>query len=281
MRASAFCPGHVTCIFQPRRHDDPLRSGSRGAGLCLDRGALARVEESSALSVTIDGAACEAPVTREALGLLGETGLSVEIELQLPVAQGFAMSAAGTVAACLAACELRGRPAEEAFRAAHMAELARGGGMGDVAGIMAGGASLRSREGLPPFGETRRLDLDGELLLVVLGPPRSTADLLSSGGEELIELHGGRGLEGFIAEPGWDSLFRRSLAFASGSGLMTEAAADAIARLSPHGQAAMCMLGDSVFFRGDIAAAMDAVAGEFFLCSIDHDGPRSWRGRRT
>ncbi len=280
MSASAFCPGHVTCLFQPRRHDDPLRSGSRGAGLCLDKGAWARAEESASLSIAVDGAAAEAPVTREALRLLGEEGVAVAIELQLPVSQGFAMSAAGTLAACLAVCRLRSRPPEDAFRAAHMAELARGGGMGDVAGIMAGGASLRTREGLPPFGETRPLNLNGELLLVVLGPPRPTAGLLGPAMEEAVGLHGGRELEALIADPGWDSLFRRSLAFANGSGLMTGAAADAIERLAPHGRAAMCMLGNSVFFRGDAAAAMDAVEGRFFECAIDRKGPRSWGAER-
>ena len=43
MKATAFSPGHVTGFFEVREGDDPLASGSRGAGMCISLGATSKV----------------------------------------------------------------------------------------------------------------------------------------------------------------------------------------------------------------------------------------------
>ena len=44
MKITAFCPGHITGFFVPKKHhDDPLKSGSLGAGICVDKGAITTV----------------------------------------------------------------------------------------------------------------------------------------------------------------------------------------------------------------------------------------------
>ncbi len=275
MRATAFCPGHVSCVFQPRRYDDPLRSGSRGIGLCLGLGAYADVEDGDGLEITVNGVLDDADVTRAALRSLGADDVAVRIQTELPISQGFAMSAAGTVAACLAVAHMRGLPSDTAFRAAHVAELDEGGGMGDVAGILAGGVSVRTSPGLPPHGAVERLSLHGDLLLAVLGPPIMTAKVLSDDiMRRRIEHTGGECIDAFLEEPGWSSLFTQSQRFSRETGLLDSAVEKSLQSLEPHGKASMCMLGNSIFFRGDIAAARSVLGDDVWTCGIDLMGPR-------
>ncbi len=282
MRATAFCPGHVTCVFQPHRVDEPLRSGSRGIGFCLELGARAEVVDHDRLEVHVNGVAEDAAVTREALGIMGADGLLVRIETDLPVSQGFAMSAAGTVSACLAAASLQGSTSEAAFHAAHVAELTRGGGMGDVAGIMAGGVSVRRSPGPPPYGEVERLDLHGDVLLAVLGPPIRTTDILSDDVmRRRIESMGSECIGSFLKEPGWGSLFTHSRRFCQETGLLDATVEKALDALQPHGEASMCMLGNSLFFRGDLAAARDVLGDDTWTCGIDLAGPGITNEGRT
>src|SRR5512137_742081 len=66
MKGKAFCPGHITGFFQIMEHKDPLRSGSRGAGLCVSLGATSTVmmeEGNGEVIVTINGKEEKAPVT--------------------------------------------------------------------------------------------------------------------------------------------------------------------------------------------------------------------------
>lgn len=275
MRATAFCPGHVSCVFQPHRSDDPLRSGSRGIGLCLALGANAYVEDNDRLEIIVNGIEEDANVTNAALRIMGVDDVLVRINTELPVSQGFAMSAAGTVAACLAVTSLRGMPSETAFRAAHVAELDEGGGMGDVAGIMAGGVSVRTSPGMPPYGSVDRLALQGDLLLAVLGPPMMTAEILSDDVTRTrIECVGAECIDAFLKEPGWDSLFTQSQRFSLRTGLLDSAVEKSLHALEQYGRASMCMLGNSLFFRGDIAAAKDVLGNDVWTCGIDLLGPR-------
>lgn len=273
---SAFCPGHISCVFQPRRVDDLLRSGSRGLGISISLGATAEVEEADSLICTVNGSGTDATVTAEALRIMGAEGLRADIMTDLPLSQGFAMSAAGTVAACLAYASLTGLSEGCAFQAAHRAEMLCGGGMGDVAGIMSGGVSMRLEEGLPPYGSASRLDLDGEILLAVLGPPLITAGVLNDREMcESIEAAGGRALEAFIPRPGWGTLFQVAREFASQTGLVGEEVAECIRRLEPYGEASMCMLGNSIFFRGDIEKALSVIdPSRSWVCKVDIEGPR-------
>src|SRR3989304_4488103 len=77
--SSAFCPGHVTAFFAPVEDPDPYQKGSRGGGPAPAPG--------WAVERAIGGAAFE---------------VVVQSEVQLPVSQGFGMSAAGALSATLA-----------------------------------------------------------------------------------------------------------------------------------------------------------------------------------
>jgi pantoate kinase len=250
----AYCPAHVTCFFQPVRTDDVRTTGSRGAGIRLGLGAEARVSEnrSVATDVTMDGHPAAAPVTR----LLAERmapgrGFDIVIGNMLPPGQGFGMSAAGAVAVALCLAEILGPEAGDPYAAAHAAEVLAGGGLGDVAGIMAEtDQPVRLRPGLPPEGETVGTGVRfGELTLAVLGDGIDTGRLLS---DPLrcgrIAAIGARAVDSYMASPSAARLFGLSEDFSAAAGLESPRVSAARAALAAEGIASgMCMLGDSLF----------------------------------
>ncbi len=40
MKCSVFAPSHITGFFEIVDHEDPLKRGSRGAGVALDKGVV-------------------------------------------------------------------------------------------------------------------------------------------------------------------------------------------------------------------------------------------------
>ncbi|MGI0131930.1 MAG: hypothetical protein ACREDK_02360 [Thermoplasmata archaeon] len=184
--ARAFAPGHVTGIFVPARSGpDPRRHGSIGAGVVLELGVHAtatwREGGPTRLSVRSDIGG-RLPISRDAaLRLLGPRKGTLEVVLvhELPIGQGFGMSAAGATATSLSVARVLGRPRQDATTAAHLADLRGGGGLGGVASILGGGFEVRVRPGVPPFGRVVHAAFRYPIFLVRLGPPIPSPRLLS------------------------------------------------------------------------------------------------------
>ncbi|MFA6710589.1 MAG: pantothenate kinase [Candidatus Methanomethylophilaceae archaeon] len=249
---TAYCPGHVTCFFYPVRSQDILSAGSRGAGIRLSRGSTVTLEERSdrRIEIQMDGRTSVCGITRSALRMVApERGFDVTVTNELPVGQGFGMSAAGAVAASLCACHIAGRPRQEAFRAAHIAEIEGGGGLGDVAGIMCKGHQpTRVVAGLPPLGKVvdsgYRLDLN----VAVLGETLDTGAILGDKEvmSKMMEI-GPRFVDAYAEDSTERNLFSLSRSFSKMTGLETPEVSDALEALSEVGDAGMCMLGHSIF----------------------------------
>jgi len=112
LESSAFCPGHVTAFFEPVDHPDPFKRGSRGAGLCLSLGVKTRVKarlgRKQNVRVYLNRQEVPAPTTKLAVErAIGGAAFEVIVqsEVQLPISQGFGMSAAGALSAALAVNE--------------------------------------------------------------------------------------------------------------------------------------------------------------------------------
>ena len=165
-------------------HDDeilPRRQGSRGAGLCLDAGVRVRAEATPAPAGQVSEGAIPAPRAPPQPGSIevtvsdrfgipwpeGEamyvmliddlravrripvaTSWRLDVRLELPISQGFGMSAAGFLAAARAVLDANGTPDDRyAARVAHRMERLHRGGLGDVfaGGIKPNPGALRGR----------------------------------------------------------------------------------------------------------------------------------------
>ena len=302
-RAAAFSPGHVTGLFEIHDADpDVDRRGSRGAGFSLAMGAVSLVEiapaDSLRIDVFLDKAESDAPVTREAVTWLlkesvrqGKVPLNkdapkgqrarihvrVTTDLQLPVSQGFGMSAAGALSAALALAKCLRIGRSEALRAAHAADVTQRGGLGDVVGANAGGFEIRTAPGVPPYGSTRAFVGYGEAVLCVVGGPLLTKSVLSDPTRRAaINASGGKHLTELMKAPTLESFLSHSQAFARESGLMTPEIDRAIDAARPYGQASMSMLGNSVFAFGNAPRLVDALErfGDTRIVPIDEAGAR-------
>ncbi len=282
---SAFCPGHATAFFEIcDQSERPLERGSRGAGLNLTLGARSSVstDESrdQSIKVRIDGIESQARTTRDAISLLIEDRpLKVEVNtaLDLPVEQGFAMSAAGSLSASFALCSLLGLPVKKAFEAAHIAEVKNKTGLGDVAGIFAGAAEIRLEPGLPPIGVVERIEASSPVVLAIVGKPIKTNAVLTdpvkrgkisdSGKKCILEFSEHRTLE---------HMFALGMEFLEDSELFSKEVLDAMVVADQHGMATMAMLGNSIFGIGDTPEMAEALRplGQVFICEIDQTGPK-------
>lgn len=275
--SSCFCPGHVSCVFQPFSSLNPLATGSRGFGIRLSIGAHCEVfpRDDSKKIIFIDGVESDAPVTRSAIeGLSGDRGFDVLITNDLPVSQGFGMSAAGALSAAMCVANETGHSISDAVQAAHIAEINGGGGLGDVAAIAAGrDMPVRTVPGIPPYGrvENTRGRMD-DICLAVLGPKIVTSDILSNSNRMIrIRSAADDAISRFMSERTLDSLYREANVFSRESGLESEIVADALERLHAYGyRAGMCMLGNSIFTDAPIArtrALLGLDASAVFSCS--------------
>ena len=254
MRVSAFCPGHVSCIFEPSVTFNPLSTGSRGMGIRLSLGSTATVEErdDDMVNIFIDGSSSSAHITRMTVNMIAPgRGFDIWIENDLPMSQGFGTSASGALASGIAVASLVGVSRTKAFEAAHMAEVKGGGGMGDVSAIVAGlDVPVRTRAGFPPRGLVENADMKfPTLTLAVLGPKMVTEGILGDNiAVNRIRDSGHSTLNSFLEDPSRDMFFRMSNRFSSEIGLESPLVRKAIMRLNADGyNAGMCMLGNSIF----------------------------------
>lgn len=283
MRVTAYCPGHITGFFLPCMHKDPLRTGSRGAGLCIDKGVTTTLtveEGAGSMELLVDGERRDAPVVRSALvDMMGNTGLDVVAEstMDLPASSGFGISAAAALSAAFAAAKVLGRSRDEAFAAAHRAELINGTGLGDVAALTQGGMTFRRIEGLPPYGRIDRLADSLSIVTGVVGPVIQTADVLEDEHRRRsIERVGRECYRALVRDPTPRTFFRVSKAFTLRTGLAGHKVMEALEVLEEVGDASMIMLGNSVFARGDLDAIERRLSrfGPTFRLSLDIEGPR-------
>ena len=198
--------GHVTLLFSV--HSEALlarNQGSRGAGLCLEDGVSATVKEipgeSDRITVTsmngtplVNGKSYYSDLLkafREVFGI--NAAVDLEVDLELPVSQGFGMSAAGLMAASFALGELFDAGDEgQLARLAHRLERTHSRGLGDVLGIWAGGVELRIKPGTPPSpGKVLGFEANVPVLLV-------------------WNSDGGKHTAGYIDNPVWQASITRA-----------------------------------------------------------------------
>lgn len=181
----AFAPAHVTGIFSPALGARDSRArGSVGAGLVLEAGVLAHAEwrPSSRPAIHIHSdVPGPLPISDEVARrlLAGRPGrLDLALGHELPIGQGFGMSAAGALATALAVAFVTGSSRRKAIEVAHLADLYGGGGLGGVSAILGGGWELRARPGIPPRGRIRHFPTHGTAFVIVAGAAMPSPALL-------------------------------------------------------------------------------------------------------
>ena len=168
MLGRGHCGAHLSLIFTIDDSDsNPIRQGSRGAGICLKDGveAIAKGEDGQGnLSVRFTESDQDETLYEEVLKTLKEEVVEIggkdwelSIKISLPPSQGFGMSASGAIAAAISFQRAIGVPHEEcirrSFKIAHIVERKRSSGLGDTTALSSGGVERRLSPGSPYQGE--------------------------------------------------------------------------------------------------------------------------------
>jgi pantoate kinase len=174
--------------------------------------------------------------------------LTVRLAHELPVGQGFGMSAAGALATALAVGSLSDGPRAHAIQVAHLADLFGGGGLGGVAAILGGGLEVRTRPGLPPFGQVIHRKLPHALLVGVVGRAIPSPSVLGDPAALERITAASRGWEQLGPNPTMERFFRFSERFTDRAGLASPAVTRTVAALRRRGASAcQAMFGQSFF----------------------------------
>ena len=285
MKGIAFAPGHISAFFEPVYSDQDIdRTGSRGAGINISLGALSQVTIKPALyqtlAVNINRFPSDAPVTKLALKyLIGETPLKITIDtmLDLPISQGFGMSAGGALSSTLALADLLKLPRENAVKAAHYAEVQLRTGLGDVIASNFGGIEIRRKAGLPPWGMQEHIPGKFDMVLCVIGKEIKTKKILSDAARlREIASYGQYCTKKLLEKPSVEHLFSLAWEFTQKIGLADVTVLQAIKATHQYGKASMCMLGNSVFAIGNTPMLCKTLSefGTVFCCTVDEQGAR-------
>jgi len=289
MRAAAFAPGHISGFFEPvYNKQDMARTGSRGAGITVSLGAVSEVVAKNStkqdFEIYVNNKKSNAPVIRLAFRyLLREQPYSVVVKtnLELPVGQGFGMSAAGALSATYALAKIIGISDTEAMKASHFAEVQLRTGLGDVLACCFGGVEIRKEAGLPPWGVIEHIPGNFELVLCVVGKRMDTKKtLMEPAKASNIATYGKYCTKKLLENPSIENLFSLSQIFTRKTNLAERRVLEAIEAANHHGIASMCMLGNSVFTMGKTKKLCQTLSsfGKVFVCNVDEYGARFLEG---
>lgn len=172
MSIKVFVPSHITGFFSIINNSEPLKKGSRGAGIVLDKGVTTTIKEnysSDDTIIKINGVIdnYNEVITCKVLDLIKQSfnfdnSLIINHEIELPIGCGFGTSAACALATAMATSKLLNIPLtfNQIAGIAHRAEVELGTGLGDLIAEVNGGIVLRLKEGPPGYGEIKKINDD-------------------------------------------------------------------------------------------------------------------------
>ncbi len=271
--AVARSPGHISGYFRRIPGDTPMTTGSRGAGIVIEEGVVARVIPSHSPVVRMHfqenrltgGGPPLIEYAMERLGVSAE----VTTESTLPAGAGFGLSAAALLASISALSALfdLGLSGFEIASLAHEIEVIHRTGLGDVAACMGGGIECRKGPGIG--AEIERIPAPGRVIHAVSFGPIPTQGILGDPGRmEMIS----------AAFPGRcprdiGDLFGLSRSFAEKSGLITPRVREVLIACDRAGvSSSMTMLGEGVFAMGEKAEMVLSPFGKVFGLRIAERG---------
>ncbi len=295
MKCSVFAPSHITGFFEIIDHQDPLKRGSRGAGVAMDKGVVTNLQlidgssfDSFRASVRINGEedANNASITFKTLDLmerefniytfLEDMIVKIDHELEVPIGAGFGTSAACALGTALALAKILELDLtfNKAASIAHLAEIEMKSGLGDVVAEVNGGITLRLKEGAPGVAVTDKMILKKDLYVIckslggietseIIGNPLHKKRINNTGRDMLNEL---------LKNPDPETFLKLSKRFALETGLLNNEVLDIIKILEDETiGASMAMLGNTAFA---LSKTQDTTLEDVISARIDSYGCR-------
>ncbi len=295
--ARAYAPGHITGFveFPDVRFSDCLLMGSKGAGICIDRGITTDVwvyeNNANRISVQINGhntsnAYVSLYVVNEYLHrLVNSVYIKVNHKTDIPIGYGLGSSGAAALSLSYALNDALclGLSKEEAARIAHRADIACKCGAGTVIAEYYGGFELRLSAGAPGIGVVKSIPLNGYKVVVLCMNPYPTKEFLTNK-INLINGLGGKMLNKLLKSLSVNDFMDMSLAFAKSIGFINAHTARIIEELVENGyKASVALFGDTVFsiVKEEHVKDVTSILSKYrrhdsylLVCNVDNYGAR-------
>ncbi|WP_342304535.1 pantoate kinase [Methanolobus sp. ZRKC5] len=254
LTARAFAPAHITGFFQIHDHDEPMKKGSTGCGVVLDKGVYTTVtigEDITDTVVSLNGNKVAGNTSKAVVEAMTELPVKVESVSDIPIGCGFGASGAGALGTAYAlnhalSLELT---AIQLNDIAHVAEVSNGSGLGDVTGQAFGGIPVRKTPGAPSIATVDLIpSSEAEVYCVVLGELSTKSVLNNPEMVRDINTAGKEALRKLMQKPSVENFMLCSNEFTIQSRLVSEKVMDAIEAARSIGvTASQAMLGNAVF----------------------------------
>ncbi len=238
MKACGFSPGHITGFFQIcDESEDPLRKGSRGAGVSVEKGVITTVEVEPAkdmhIHIELNGnTSYPVPVSEAVIARMLEFvpnktfDIRVKHEVALPVGCGFGTSGAGALSLSLALNEALGLGLNsiKVTQIAHTIEVELHTGLGTVIAETYGGIEIRTHAGAPGVGHIEILPSSSDYLVACLpfGALPTPRYLQNDEARQRINERGGMLTDALQAHPTVGNFLDYSRHFAEHIGIITD-----------------------------------------------------------
>jgi pantoate kinase len=284
MRTSAFVPSHITGFFEVHWDRTIAKTGSRGVGVVIDKGAYTTVEVGGieGLDVFIDGRPCSCPTTKATVRYMLPTnkrGITVSHDLDVPMKYGLGISGAGALGTALALNQLLSLnlTRNQCGEVAHRAEVANKTGLGDVIAELEGGLVIRTEPGAPGVGRTDKIPCEDYVVIFLVGGEMETKSILRDpAAVKRISRLGRECLRLFLKKPTVENFMKLSKEFAVRSGLMSKKVYSVVRQLELKDIiSSMAMLGNTVFtITDDPEKVAEEVEYMSIISKVDIEGAR-------
>ena len=285
MEVSIFVPSHITGFFQIINHNNPLKKGSRGAGVVMDKGVITRIKASKTdnkIDISINGKSesFNNSITLKTVELLQkkfsiQSGFKIEHEIQVPIGCGFGTSAACALGTVLGLSYIFNLPMtfNEASGVAHQAEVELGTGLGDLIAETSGGIVIRLKEGPPGFGKIDKIISEPLYVISKTLGDIDTSSIIQNPSHQRIINHTGEGmLKKLLYDPTPQKFMSLSKEFAEKTALMNENVKELVDILNEETiGASMAMLGNTAFA---LSKTPDTSLENSIVSKIDFNGVR-------
>ncbi|ENN96101.1 GHMP kinase [Methanocaldococcus villosus KIN24-T80] len=231
-------PAHITGFFTIYKDRDPMKTGSKGAGITLDRGVKLEIEEGKGVyynneRVNID------PINY----ILKNYKINYKINFisDFPLGSGLGMSGA-----CSLSLSKLIFKDFNAVKLAHKAEVLSGTGLGDVIAQYVRGFVIRKSPGFP-INVVKVIDKDYYVIVEILGK-KETKDVINN--REFINkinYFGERCLKLLLENPNIKNFVKLSYDFALNIGLMDDEIKELCEDLKFTVGASQSMIGKTLF----------------------------------
>ena len=179
-KLKVFVPAHITGFFEIVPNNNPILKGSRGAGITLDKGVITETtitEGSGNITLKLNDVEDSLnTISPQAINIIKDTyqldlsnyDITVNHETTLPISAGFGTSAGFALGVSYTLPKLLGLNLSfnKSGEIAHLTEIEKSSGLGDVISEMHGGLVIRLKEGSPVIAKIDKIPITQPIYVI-------------------------------------------------------------------------------------------------------------------